>query len=176
MAVTPIRFSPERAIELVLYIAKRLRYPTFHSISKILYFADREHLSRFGSLLSGDSYAAMRHGPVPSEVYNLLKAATNRREPHISPHYFQLVGKAFTVQGKYRVLPLRDSDPAMLSDSDRSCLDLVLKQHGRASFETLTRRSHDAAWKSADENDFIDVTAIARTLPNAKDVLAYLGE
>ena len=27
---------------------------------------------------------------------------------------------------------------------------------------------HDAAWKSVDENDLIEVRAIAKTLPNAK--------
>lgn len=176
MAVTPIRFSPEHAIELVLYIANKLRYPSFHSVSKVLYFADREHLSRYGSLLSGDTYVAMRHGPVPSEVYNLLKAAANRRESHISPLYFQLVGEALRVEGKHRVLALRDANADLLSSSQRECLEISLKDNGRSSFERLTRKSHDAAWKSADENDFIDVKAIARTLPNAKDVLAYISE
>jgi hypothetical protein len=32
------------------------------------------------------------------------------------------------------------------------------------------------AWKSADENEIIDVRAIAKTLRNAKDVLAYLND
>jgi hypothetical protein len=40
----------------------------------------------------------------------------------------------------------------------------------------LTAKSHDAAWKSVDENDLIEVRAIAKTLPNAKQVLAYLQE
>ena len=40
----------------------------------------------------------------------------------------------------------------------------------------LTDKHHDAAWKSADENDLIDVKAIAKTLRNAKQILAYLAE
>ena len=48
--------------------------------------------------------------------------------------------------------------------------------NGRPSFERLTVKSHDAAWRSVDENDLIDVKAIAKTLPNAKEVLAYLQE
>ena len=44
MTVSVISFRPEQALELVLYVAKRLPHPSFHSISKVLYFADREHL------------------------------------------------------------------------------------------------------------------------------------
>src|SRR5260370_38204698 len=84
MAVVPIRFDPERALELVLYVANELRYPTLHSVSKVVYFADRDPLSRYGSLLSGDNYVAMRHEPVPGSISNLLKAAAGRRGP-LSP-------------------------------------------------------------------------------------------
>ena len=177
MAIAPIRFDRERALELVLYVANRLRYPTFHSVSKVLYFADREHLSRYGSLLSGDSYVAMRHGPVPSAIYDLLKAAAGRQEPLIAPQFYELVNQALRVEGKHQVRPLRPANPALLSESQRECLDASIKTNGRLSFERPTTvKSHDAAWKSVDENDLIDVRAIAKTLPNAKEVLAYLKE
>ncbi len=174
MAVTPIRFDPERALELVLYVAKRLRYPTLHSVSKMLYFADKEHLGRYGSLLSGDNYVAMRHGPVPSAIYNLLKAAAGRQEPLIPLQFYELVDQSLRVENRSRVVALRDANPDLLSASQRECLDESIKAYGRLSFERLTVKSHDAAWKSADENDLIEVKAIAKTLPNAKQVLAYL--
>ena len=166
MAVVPIRFDPERALELVLYVAKRLRYPTLHSVSKVVYFADREHLSRYGSLLSGDNYVAMRHGPVPSAIYNLLKAAAGRQEPLIPAEFYKLVGESLKVEGRSRVQPLRQANLELLSASQRECLDSSIKTNGRLSF----------AWKSVDENDLIEVRAIAKTLPNAKQVLAYLEE
>ena len=176
MAVAPIRFDPERAVELILYVSKRLRYPTLHSVSKILYFADRDHLSRYGNLLSGDSYLAMRHGPVPSGIYNLLKAAAGRQEALIPLQYFELVSKTLRVEDQHKVQPLREANMELLSASQRECLDASLKANGRLSFVKLTAKSHDAAWRSADENDIIGLKAIARTLPNAKDVLTYLNE
>src|SRR5258708_8229191 len=106
MAVVPIRFDPERALELVLYVANQLRYPTLHSVSKVVYFADREHLSRYGSLLSGDNYVAMRHGPVPSSIYNLLKAAAGRHEPLIPADFYAFVAHSLTFQARPRVQPL----------------------------------------------------------------------
>lgn len=176
MAVAPIRFDPKRAIELVLYVAGKLRYPTFHSVSKILYFADKEHLSRYGSLLTGDSYVAMKHGPVPSEIYNLLKAAAGRRESLISPGYYGIAKSAIKVEDKYRLRTLRAPDLSLLSASQRECVDASLKANGALSFERLTTKSHDLAWKAADENEIIDVRAIAKTLRNARDVLAYLND
>jgi len=176
MAVAPIRFDPERALELVLYVANQLRYPTLHSVSKVLYFADKEHLSRYGSLLSGDNYVAMRHGPVPSAIYNLLKAAAGRQEPLIPAQFYELVSQSLKVEDRRRVLPLREAKLGLLSSSQRECLDESIKVNGRLSFVRLTAKSHDAAWKTADENDLIEVKAIAKTLPNAKQVLAYLED
>src|SRR6266849_8116944 len=142
MAVVPIRFDPERALELVLYVANQLRYPTLHSVSKVVYFADREHLSRYGSLLSGDNYVAMRHGPVPSSIYNLLKAAAGRQEPLIPAEFYELVGQSLKVEDRSRVQPLRQANLELLSASQRECLDASIKSNGR-----LTAKSHDAAWK-----------------------------
>src|SRR5713101_5242959 len=176
MAVVPIRFDPERALELVLYVANQLRYPTLHSVSKVVYFADREHLSRYGSLLSGDNYVAMRHGPVPSAIYNLLKAAAGRQEPAIPLGWFELVAGVLAVEGEHRIRPLRDPNLDMISPSQRACLDTSIKANGRLSFSRLAKKSHDAAWKSADQNDIIELVAIAKTLPNAKEILAHLGE
>src|SRR5712691_1862004 len=175
MAVVPIRFDPERALELVLYVANELRYPTLHSVSKVVYFADREHLSRYGSLLSGDNYVAMRHGPVPSSIYNLLKAAAGRQEPLIPAEFYELVRQSLKVEDRSRVQPLRKANLELLSASQRECLDVSIKTKGRLSFERLTK-GNDAAWKSVGEKDLIEVSAIAKTLPNAKQVLAYLEE
>ena len=174
MAVAPIRLDPERALELVLYVANQLRYPTLHSVSKVVYFADKEHLSRYGSLLSGDNYVAMRHGPVPSAIYNLLKAAAGRQEPLIPAEFYELVAESLKVEEGSRVQPLRQANFDLLSVSQRECLDASIKVNGRLSFARLTAKSHDAAWKSVDENDLIEIKAIAKTLRNSKQVLAYL--
>ena len=42
---------------------------------KLLYFADRDALDAFGHPITGDRYVAMKHGPVLSQTYNLVKRA-----------------------------------------------------------------------------------------------------
>ena len=175
MTVTVIQFEPARALEQVLYVAKRLQHPSFHTISKVLYFADKEHLSRYGSLLTGDTYVAMRYGPVPSATYNLLKAAAGRREALIPSEWYDLVKGALTVEGEHRVRARRDARADLISASQRECLDTSIRENGRLGFQKLVDKSHDGAWRSADQNEIIELAAIAKTLPNAKEVLAYLA-
>lgn len=176
MAVPAIQFQPKHALELILYVTKRLSRPSFHSISKILYFADRDHLSRYGSLMTGDTYYAMRHGPVPTAIYNLLKAADGRRESQIPADWYQLVEGVLAVEGGHRVRALREPNLDLLSAAQRACLDSSIRANGRLSFDRLAKKSHDAAWKSADQNDIIELTAIVKTLPNAKEVLSHLSD
>ncbi|MBX3353474.1 MAG: SocA family protein [Phycisphaeraceae bacterium] len=40
---------------------------------KLLYLADRTSLERFGRPITYDYYYALKHGPVPSQIYNLIK-------------------------------------------------------------------------------------------------------
>ncbi|MBM4042280.1 MAG: DUF4065 domain-containing protein [Planctomycetes bacterium] len=40
---------------------------------KLLYLADRESLKETGAPITGDEAVAMKHGPVPSETYDLIK-------------------------------------------------------------------------------------------------------
>lgn len=46
---------------------------TQYDIVKAIFIADRSHLNKFGRPITYDNYVAMRHGPVPSLSYDLLK-------------------------------------------------------------------------------------------------------
>jgi hypothetical protein len=61
---TKHRFDAHKALEVILYVAGSV--PDMYRALKVLYFADREHLGRYGRLICGDTYVAMRLGPVPS--------------------------------------------------------------------------------------------------------------
>ena len=38
-----------------------------------MFFADKEHLLDYGRPITGDSYVAMEHGPVPTSTRDILK-------------------------------------------------------------------------------------------------------
>lgn len=163
-------FDPEKALNAILWIAKRIPSPTFHSISKLLYFADRLHLERYGRLISGDSYVAMKNGPVPSGAYDIMKAVRGDGTCAVEAE----AQEALTVDGRYHVIPRRAANEAHFSESDLECLHETIQQYGSLSFKELTDLSHDAAWDSADENDIIELEQIIATLPDGASLLEHL--
>ncbi|VXD20803.1 hypothetical protein PL8927_70018 [Planktothrix serta PCC 8927] len=67
-------FNIEKGIESILYILKLLEnkaQPTLHRVSKVLYFADKEHLEKYGRFIFGDR----------------IKRRKVRYENNILPHY-----------------------------------------------------------------------------------------
>ncbi len=164
------RFDAEKAIEVLLYIAASV--PNIYNALKVLYFADKEHLSRYGRLICGDSYVAMNKGPVPSGAYDLVKAA--RGDGCCFAHLG--VTDAFQIRNWRTIVPRRAANLDVLSESERECLDEAIKRYGRMAFGRLMDISHEEeAFKSADENDFIPLEAIARSLPDGEQLLEYLN-
>lgn len=43
-------------------------------VLKLIYFADRYHLRKYGRLITNDDYVAMKHGPVPSSTKDIAES------------------------------------------------------------------------------------------------------
>jgi hypothetical protein len=184
MAATEVSFSPERSLEAVLLVASRLAKPAIHEVLKLLYFADKIHLGRYGWLASGDDYVAMRFGPVGSGAYNLLKAARGDESGWIHPDFYPLVRGALEIADDKRSINLlRSYDPSHLSPAYVSCVEEALKSYAGMSFGARTELSDDSAWRAAwdlaaeDEvgQSPMQVETIAKTLPNSEEVVAQLN-
>ncbi|MGH8127021.1 MAG: Panacea domain-containing protein [Gammaproteobacteria bacterium] len=161
-------FDTDKAIELILYVASRLPAgkATFFTISKVLYFADLCHLDRYGQLISDDSYIAMKHGPMPSAIYNLMKKDSFRGIDKLSDGVFDLDG--------HTVIPRRDPDRDYLSESEIECLDEMLTKYGEMSFGSLSAASHKGAWNEADANDSIRLEDMVNMLPHRNELKQHI--
>lgn len=162
------RFDAEKAIEVLLYVAQRC--PDMYTALKVLYFADKRHLARYGRFICGDRYVAMSHGPVPSNIYDLVK--------YVRGDGFCVtdlpVHEAFRMEG-YSIVPLRAPRLDLLSESDVECLTSAIEELGHLHFLELQKRSHrEQAFQEADRNDFMSVEGIARSLPDGELLLDYL--
>lgn len=183
MSLRDLPFSPEHGLEAILYIAERLKAPTIHEVLKIRYFSDKLHLSRYGSIGSGDEYVAMQFGPVASNSYNLIKAARGDKSPYINPYFFKVVDGAFRIASDDKAIVVeRSARLEYLPQAEIECLDEAIKQYGGLHFDNRTEISHDAAWKKAWEaaGDGVGaspmpISSIAQTLDNADEVVGYLS-
>lgn len=162
-------FDTDKAIELILYVASCVpeTKSTFHTISKVLYFADLCHLDRYGQLISDDNYVAMKHGPVPSKIYDLMKKNSFWG-------FDKLSEDAFKTDNGYTVIPLRKPDRDYLSASEIECLDETISKYGNKGFSKLSKESHEGAWNKADENDAIKLEDMVDMLPHRDELKQHI--
>jgi uncharacterized phage-associated protein len=166
------RFDAEKALEIILYISSRAPIPDIYHVGKIVYYADRHHLEDFGRLTCGDEYCAMRDGPVPSGTYDLIKDV---RDLSRTSMYADQARQTFAVEG-VNLVPFRKPNEKFLSESDKECLDMAIKEVGNLSYSALKRKSHDKAYESADLNGEITLEAIAATLPSGQNLIEQLRD
>ncbi|MCY4106343.1 MAG: Panacea domain-containing protein [Chloroflexi bacterium] len=161
-------FQREEAIELILYLAWRLKEPTVMQICKLMYFADKQHLNFWGQFLCGNDYVAMEHGPVPIDIYELLDETR------------QAGNDDFEV-GERVIRPLRAVDMKKISEAAQQTLDWVLREYGEIPIGKLRDISHEEtawknAWKPGSSRKRFDmpILSIAAMLPDSESLIAHL--
>ncbi|TDP63149.1 Panacea domain-containing protein [Roseateles toxinivorans] len=181
MALREKGFSPEAAVEALLYVLHRVGRPaTVHELLKIRYFADKEHLSMYGGLASGDRYYAMEFGPVASGTYDLLKVA-GKRAKNVPPRFVELATDALDGSDYPKVRAKREPNMEFLSQSKVDALDDAIEKCRGWDFTKRVKESHDSAWDTArarwaETGDAtMSVPLISQALSNADEVLAHLA-
>lgn len=172
MAVHARIFDREKALEAILFVAKHLKSPTLHSVSKILYLADKRHLQDYGRLICGDRWIAMEYGPVPSAIYDMMKVADGRER--VDADWDEIIRDALEVKNGRDLKPKRAANTNLLAESEIDCIHKTIAKYGKKTFGQLTDITHDEAWKRTPDNKAMPLEAIARTLPNATEVVSYL--
>ncbi len=163
----------DRTLELILYVAKHSPKNTVYWVLKAIYFADRQHLLKFGRRLHEDRYVAMEDGPVPSYGYDLFKNVryqrTTRPDYHVSSGQFDVVDER-------HIVPRRDPDMSIFSKSEISCLNESIAEVSALSFGKLRAKSHDEAWKAASTNGSMKIEDILSAMEGGKEALPYIEE
>ncbi len=166
----------------LLYVLRQLGKETdFIKLFKILYFAQREHLVKYGRGVIGDTFHALRFGPVPSFIYKALQMAQGRLErmPDFDPFL-----EGIEVSNTSLVSSSVEPDMDELSLSDIACLDKYIEKYRDMNSYKLSNRSHyDKAWKDAftrskddPEKDVMTVLDIAKAGNAKSGVIAYIKE
>jgi hypothetical protein len=169
----PFTLDRAKAVESVLFVANRHKGPTLHSVSKILFHADKLHLSRYGRPISGDWYVRMPDGPVPSATYDILK--TIRGDAKI-PVQLPKRADALRVRGQYSIVVLRDADKSVLSPSELECLAESVEEHGGKTFSQRVDDSHGPAWQASKPNDLIPIENLLLEIENRDELRDYLTQ
>lgn len=154
-ATMSLKFRPkiEKIVELLLHLASKRPGADKYQAVKFFYFADREHLNRFGRPISFENYYAMSYGPVASTVLDLLNGNIGpAKSAGINELPFKTeIGK--TKSGRDTTFirePLREVNYDLFSKSDIQVFDEVVEKYRDASFDELFKATHKHfAWTNA---------------------------
>ena len=160
-------FNKDVALQAMLYILSKLGTIDMHRVSKILYFADRSHLSKYARSITGDDYIKMSYGPVPSNVYDIMKEVRG-------DSFFANTFEAKTLEQYFKFV--NSKDIISLTDVNLECLDEALALCKNLSFEELTRLSHDYAWNNTIMNGKISVKDILCEMGDDEDYIEYVSQ
>lgn len=174
---TRIRFhiNWEKALEAIVWLANGKPNIGFFHIAKVFFFADKEHLQKYGRPILGDTYIAMKWGPVPSGIRDILS-----HDSFLDPDILEAIPGAFSVsRGNVpRVKAEREPDMRYFSETDRECLQRALDKYGSMPFGRLSDLTHrERAYLEAPENGPIDYAhMIDENLPNREELLEEIRE
>ncbi len=163
---------------VVLYVVKKCQAIDYFHIFKIIYFADREHYAIYGRRIVNDTFYALKNGPVPSFLYDAVKAV----EEGTNNEYIKLISSAlvaFDSNYKYIMSAKEEPDMDELSISDIEMLDKSISENKGLDFSTLSNKSHDIAWRKAwnsAENSPIDPILMAKAAGATDATIEYIKE
>ena len=87
MAKLRFSFNSGKFVNAVAYLAQHCPNSTKMSVCKQLFYADKEHLTRFGRPIVGDHYYRLDHGPVPTRGLNILRNRASEAEQALLDKY-----------------------------------------------------------------------------------------
>ncbi|GCA51806.1 hypothetical protein KGO5_04263 [Sinorhizobium sp. KGO-5] len=149
--IVHLKPNDSRIMEAVVFLvseADRLgKQATQYDIVKSIFLADRRHLNEYGRPITFDRYVAMEHGPVPSNVYNLLRL--DPQEHGFPWEKVQVGPKAFQYKNAGR-----EFDEAILAESDCEALAESFVTVKALGFQQIRKLTHeDPAYVDAWEDD-----------------------
>lgn len=175
------KYDIEKLKAVTLYILKKCGATDYIHIFKILYFAEKEHYSKYGKHLTKDTFIAMEHGPVPSFLYNALKLVTKQESDSADSPLWVIANavKPGSADLYYYFFAAEEPDMDELSKAEIVSLDNAIADNKDLPFRELSEKSHDEAWREAweaSQNSTINSYKIAKAGGASDEFVAYLKE
>lgn len=174
---TPVQIAKIKAV--ILYVMQSFPQGVdYIKLFKILYFAQQDHLVKYGKVLFDDSFRALKHGPVPAYTYKALQIAEGK---HLEGNFDDFLTDIKVCDKKVYTSAAPDMD--YISGVDKRCLDAVISKYRDANPYDLSDLSHDSAWEEAmtriqddPQKNFITIIDMARAGKATKEMVDYIRE
>jgi uncharacterized phage-associated protein len=138
------RFAADKALQAIDYMAARQKPLDLHAALKACYFADRSHLNAYQQPIFGANYRAMKYGPVPLEIYELIKGEA------VWLWELQRTDLPWRLEG-YCIIRTANDEALqdILAESELQHLIAGFEQSQAMTFTERTAATHGPDWQAA---------------------------
>lgn len=155
-----------------------------YSIVKTAFYAQQSQLAQSGVPLFKDDICALPFGPVPSDIYHILKIARGDQSEIEFHKTDGLIEIAHSIGFDSEVFYSKENpDMDYLSKSDVDAIDSAIKRVAEMSFDEIVRDTHSQEWdrvfngsKGKKGRKVMDNLNIAREGNASPEMLEYLKE
>ena len=161
-AKPPIRFKfdVEKLVASLCFFASNTKGLDKLKAAKLLYFADKYHLLKYGRPILGDTYFHLDYGPVPSVSLDIMNEAIAPYRLDIPQENLKLLKDYLKVDPdkKHPVFEVKKQpDLDVLSESEVEALQETIKVYGGYTGPKLIDLTHrEASWRKTGKNEQID--------------------
>lgn len=139
-------------VEAVYYLLKKLGPTDKLKLVKLIFLADKYHLIKYGRTITNDEYWAMAHGPVGSNIKDVLEydndLAMSRAEYAYAKKFFSRANEnQFKANDKAQICKFN-----FLSETDIEALEATIQHFGKMKTWCLRDFTHKyPEWKQYGE-------------------------
>lgn len=174
---TPHQIAKIKAV--ILYIMQSFPEGVdYIKLFKILYFAQRDHVAKYGKVIVDESFRALKHGPVPTYTYKALQIADGKPLDGDFKDFLNDI-----VVKNQIVFVTSKPDMDYISGADKRSLDASITKYKNEDPYDLSDLSHDSAWRKAKQRiqddpqkNFITIINIARAGNASESMVDYIRE
>jgi len=148
--------SYDKTIEVIVWLAYKQAGIDIYHVAKVLFYADKMHINKYGRPITGDVYIKMPYGPVPSGARDLITSSA-----WLSLRQADKIKDSLIIDkdSNHRLTALRPPDTVYFSKSDIECLECALNKYGNLSFDDLYSLTHaEKCYCQTFSNEKIDYT------------------
>jgi uncharacterized phage-associated protein len=134
-----LEFDYKKATQAINYLAKKEGGKIDKlKLIKLVYFADRYHLRRYGRPMVNDAYLAMTYGPVGSSVKDIAEFSSflDDTELEYASQYLKKGDEA------HKVVSIADVDEDVFSQSELEALAFAYDEFGGKTAPALVDLTH----------------------------------
>lgn len=151
--------SNDKVLETLVFISSEQPGIDEMYVHKILYFADKDHLNKYGRPIVADRFVRMDHGPVASLTRDMIHTNRNMLGAGLLGKILKSIIVEAQTKGNSTFLtikPSRELNLGAFSRSDLAILRECVKKYGKMPFHELSRLSKGRPYKAAAPNEDLD--------------------